>query len=160
MTEKHLLTLKKTIYKTNNTMTNEENKISDMIDAGLVIRESIEELAAKCFVMPKNKKGEAITTPVGANPKGWKAHLKSFTKGYLARADERENRWISVEENLPDANNKFNESEYVLGYDEMRNTVVVWYNSIECNWYVAHFLAKTEPLIITHWQPLPTPPKQ
>jgi hypothetical protein len=48
----------------------------------------IEKLAWEHFTFPKNKAGEKMTTPIGANPKGWRKHLNSFTKGFLAASNK------------------------------------------------------------------------
>lgn len=65
-------------------MSYDENRISDQIDGGLQLKKGIEKLALECFAFQKNKAGEKMTPPIGASPKGWRKHLNSFTKGYLA----------------------------------------------------------------------------
>ncbi len=71
-----------------------------------------------------------------------------------------QDNWISVEERLPDTNEAFGESAFVLGIEEEFNEpVTVWYNSRHKIWRVAHYKADNDPIDITHWQPLPPPPK-
>lgn len=72
----------------------------------------------------------------------------------LLKAQEQ---WISVEDRLPETENKFNESDAVLCY-AASGQFVGWYNSKLKQWFVSHFLAPSTPLnydhIPTHWMPL------
>jgi hypothetical protein len=67
--------------------------------------------------------------------------------------------WISVSDELPETNEKFGESDYVLVIEEGDNQTVAWYNKKTNEWRVSHHSA-TGIANPTHWQPLPTPPKQ
>lgn len=59
---------------------------------------------------------------------------------------------------MPEVNEKFGESDYVLAIDKATNQqVVVWYSNKE-GWRVAHHKADSLPIEVTHWQPLPAPP--
>jgi len=72
--------------------------------------------------------------------------------------------WVSVEDGLPEVENvPFNDSAYVLcgvlGSDNSK-TFVGWYNHKEKIWRVAHYFSTSESAEVTHWQPLPHPPKE
>lgn len=59
--------------------------------------------------------------------------------------------WISVEERLPEA-----ADNPVLGYDDMSNmSFMAWYRPISKEWEGFSGF----PVKITHWMPLPEPPK-
>lgn len=82
---------------------------------------------------------------------------EAFMAGYIARQDE--DRWVSVEESLPstytpvltvDINGNFNVlniEEYGIGIE------------LEYGWYSTDIL-DSKYMNITHWQPLPNPPKK
>jgi hypothetical protein len=62
--------------------------------------------------------------------------------------------WV---ETTPETNEKFGESEYVLGLESDGGTpVVCWYNSKMGSWYVAHHLAPSIAINIIKWKPLTT----
>lgn len=67
--------------------------------------------------------------------------------------------WVDVKDRLPECNEKFGESDYVLAIDEYGAQVVVWFTNKSNDWKVAHSRASSLPIIITHWQPLPSPPQ-
>ena len=69
--------------------------------------------------------------------------------------------WISAKKK-PKAIGKFKDSDYVLccnvGMDNSF-TFVGWYSHAEKKWTVAHHFATSESATVTHWMPLPEPPK-
>lgn len=69
--------------------------------------------------------------------------------------DEQE--WIDVIKQLPECNEEFGDSNYVLGFEQpiANLPVVVYYNNNSKEWHVAHYKADSLPVIITHWRPLP-----
>lgn len=71
--------------------------------------------------------------------------------------------WIDVNDRLPDQFNKFGDTDYVLAFSN-NTQVVAWYNYEDDKWEVAHHFASSEPLDrhnkVTHWIPLPEPPKE
>lgn len=77
-----------------------------------------------------------------------------------AKAYWEQQGWVSVEERLPDVGKKLGESDYILCLTEFSEQVVCWYNRNN-EWIVANYKADSLPLVpqITHWQPLPSPPK-
>jgi hypothetical protein len=59
------------------------------------------------------------------------------------------------QDGTPEVNEKFGESEYVLGMEsELSVPVVCWYNKKMNGWYVAHHLAASIPITIIKWRPL------
>ena len=67
-------------------------------------------------------------------------------------------RWIKITNKLPSLNEKYGESDYVLGFENENMPVVCWYHK-SGEWIVAHHKADSLPIKITHWMPLPEPPK-
>jgi len=82
--------------------------------------------------------------------------IGAVRKHLLARADERDNKWISVEERLPDIKPGYDYSERVIVVD--KNKYI--YNSTF--WEFSQTWEDDEKNVedITHWQPLPKPPKK
>lgn len=125
--------------------------------------EVIEELAHKCFVYPTNKEGEGMTVPVGGNPKGWRKHLSSFKKGYLAYASQcspqvgdkfsREDMWVSVKDRLPE----FNKTVLAIS-----NKGKIEFSFVDSAGKLDEFQLEiyNGKQYYTHWQPLPSPPNQ
>lgn len=72
--------------------------------------------------------------------------------------------WVSIEKDgLPEAQNKFGESDYLLcGIEDLDKSAIFvgWYNHKEKTWRLAHYTATSQPLIVTHYRTLPEPPKQ
>ncbi len=67
--------------------------------------------------------------------------------------------WISVEDRLPDVSEKYGESDYLLCIDEHNNQEFVGWYSNKYGWKVAHYMAISSEVKVTHWQPLPKKPK-
>lgn len=79
-----------------------------------------------------------------------------YTALDLARADERDNKWISVEERLPTEEDA-DENGKVLLYRDMNTEQKAQAKSIH-DWFMVKHCDKS-----SKWQPLPaapTPPKQ
>jgi hypothetical protein len=78
----------------------------------------------------------------------------AYIKGWEA------DKWVRVEDGLPVTEEEFGQSDYVLALDDLDSQpVVCWYNSRSKEWIVAHYKADSLPITVTHWQPLPSPPK-
>ena len=84
---------------------------------------------------------------------------EQYKKGYAdGRADAQ--KWISVEERLPEVDARYGEYEYsveLLVYDGLRrraayycHTTKLWHDS----WY------EDDTIEVTHWMPLPEQPKE
>ena len=68
--------------------------------------------------------------------------------------------WILAKEKLPEVNEKWGESDYVLVYhNPTSDQGVAWNNSKMKRWYLSHSLTPSLPINVTHWMPLPEPPK-
>ncbi len=67
--------------------------------------------------------------------------------------------WINVEDRLPDVSEKYGESDYLLCIDEHNNQEFVGWYSNKYGWKVAHYMAISSEVKVTHWQPLPKKPK-
>ena len=67
-------------------------------------------------------------------------------------------RWRSVEDELPETSKETHEGDYVLCAGGDMPPFVAWYNEITDSWTVAHWLASSAPVKVTHWMPLPEQP--
>lgn len=70
--------------------------------------------------------------------------------------DVLENRWISVEDELPPTSDKDDESDDYLIVDSYGDKNVGYYNKMDKLW----FSCDGNILYVTHWMPLPAPPKK
>jgi hypothetical protein len=117
--------------------------------------EEIERKAEESFVHKKNKSGEPYTQLVGQNPNGWRKHIKSFKAGYKSALSNLPlNRWISVEERLPEHDNEvivFERDSFIGD-----RVTTAFYHADENKWRFFADSYACHP--ITHWQPLPAPP--
>lgn len=70
------------------------------------------------------------------------------------------NGWIDVKKK-PKKFNKFGDSIDCLIYDDATGaTATAWYNHITEEWKLLHFSTHSNPINVTHWQPLPAPPNK
>jgi len=105
----------------------------------------------KKWMANRNKTSEVVTVNV-------LDMLKDFAA--TVSKEEREDGWIKIEDGLPPVNEKFGESEYLLCLLDNNTQVVCWYMK-DMGWKVAHHLASGETIDnVTHYRPLPSPPKQ
>ncbi len=70
--------------------------------------------------------------------------------------------WISVLVAVPSTrSSKTSDSETVIIYNENNgDTATAWYNQQSGAWTLSHSSTHSECIIVTHWMPLPEPPKQ
>ena len=76
----------------------------------------------------------------------WKKRLMEFATDINVPT----NGWISVKDRLPEECN-----QYLVCHE--RNMYLAWY-SVSGRWYIEEAIC--EPGYITHWMPLPEPPKE
>ena len=66
------------------------------------------------------------------------------------------NEWVSVEEKLPEDRGDV----LVMAYwHECWQVMVGWYNEIHRHWRIITLYGEKETTGVTHWMPLPKPPK-
>lgn len=77
-------------------------------------------------------------------------------------ANRRNNGWVDVNDRLPEVDDKFEMSDYLLCVDDALSTApfVAWYSKGSNTWTVAHHLASSEPVKVTRYSPLPPKPQQ
>ncbi len=70
--------------------------------------------------------------------------------------------WTKTSDKLPPkVNDKFDDSDYVLGFEYgNQHPVVCWYNHADKHWIVSHYKADSFSIDISHWMPLPKPPQE
>jgi hypothetical protein len=68
--------------------------------------------------------------------------------------------WVSVEDRLPEIGGEWNESVYVLAVGYMFSEPISCFYTERTGWEFASPLVKGKPERVTHWQPLPTPPRK
>ena len=73
-----------------------------------------------------------------------------YEKGYADGLRHRETEWIRVEERLPELN------DWVLLYTDFGKHIVGW--RVKDGWWHTH-TCMCKPDAVTHWMPLPLPPK-
>lgn len=81
---------------------------------------------------------------------------------YITKRDVEEaptvNGWVNVKDRLPEET-----GEYLFVYDNYYVTYVTigWFNAYKAEWRMGHNrIVPIEPENITHWMPLPEPPKE
>lgn len=68
-------------------------------------------------------------------------------------------RWVKTTKELPETNEKFGESDYLLCVEEGTfNQFVGWYNAKRNQWFVCHYLAENRPVTVSHFRSLPKSP--
>ena len=71
--------------------------------------------------------------------------------------------WIATKDRTPSpigGEKGFMESDYMLCTQKDFTTPFVgWYSCKQKTWHVAHYKADLDPVEVTHWMPLPKPPK-
>lgn len=81
---------------------------------------------------------------------------------HLAPAVDAMPKWISVEDALPNGSNGFDFCETVIVYTQDEQVTTGWNNCGE--WYLLNwdneFISKHPADYVTHWMPLPEPPKE
>jgi hypothetical protein len=65
-------------------------------------------------------------------------------------------RWISVEDELPPADDRDNDSDVCLIVEEDGNFDIGYYNQMDETWFTCDGGIRA----VTHWMPLPEPPKK
>jgi hypothetical protein len=87
----------------------------------------------------------------------------AYKNGYAAAMREQTNcckkgnSWISVEERLP----KSRADVLVVAYwGEEWQTMTGWYSAMMGKWRIITPFGEREPGGVTHWMPLPEPPKE
>lgn len=68
-----------------------------------------------------------------------------------------QNEWVSVEERLPDSQA---DVLVVAFWHENWQTMIGWYSDTVKKWRVITPHGEREPGGVTHWMPLPAPPKK
>jgi hypothetical protein len=68
--------------------------------------------------------------------------------------------WVRVEDRLPEIGGEWNESVYVLAVGYMFSEPISCFYTERTGWEFASPLVKGKPERVTHWQPLPTPPRK
>lgn len=81
----------------------------------------------------------------------------AYWSGYEDGRNEAEPKWISVDERLPEKDGKYivarlEGSKHSISVRKFRKEVPCWYRG-----YCGHWEKRTN--AITHWMPLPEPPK-
>lgn len=84
----------------------------------------------------------------------WGEHYLGFIHG--AEWADAHPHWISVEDELPPTSDRDDESEDCLIVDEDGDMNVGYYNKMDKTWFSCDGYI----LGVTHWMPLPQPPKK
>lgn len=92
--------------------------------------------------------------PMAENAK-FESQKEALTTAIAALREQEERRWIPVEERLPDENNRWVLCLCVSGAMEVLKfdyTMWNWYAQYPGRCYMENY--------VTHWMPLPEPPKE
>lgn len=93
------------------------------------------------------------------NQENWNEN-KNRALFLIERSNEKSSRWISVEERLPEADKRYGGYEYsaeLLVYDGLRRRAA-YYCHTSGVWYDSRY--EDDTFEVTHWMPLPEPPKE
>lgn len=80
-----------------------------------------------------------------------------FDMAIAALREQEQSKWISVEERLPSSQS---DVLVVAFWHERWQTMIGWRSAISQKWRVITPQGEREPGGVTHWMPLPTPPKE
>lgn len=120
-----------------------------MNDKKQIDKQAIEEMAKIAFPFLKEVEEEHLNTAIFGNIHIAQPILNLYKQGY------RKQEWISVEERLPEENGRYLVCVDVshLAFTGLTMTVVMEYGK-------SHgFYLYSEDEQVTHWMPLPQPPK-